>query len=123
MGPDNCISRGRQNNFGFLRARHYNEGHLPSLMSLCMKPWLLFFPACLLSVTSWSAPLPASDVFQARVQQVDPNTFAVHWQIKPGYFLYRDRITLSAEKNSGVRLGDLRFPEPLKKTDRLGQTY
>ena len=88
-----------------------------------MKKWLLFSVGCLLSVMSIASPPPAEDVFQVAVNLVDPNTFTVNWQIKPGYFLYSDRINVKAPKHSGVNLGKIRLPEALKKTDSQGQIY
>ncbi|MFA5959705.1 MAG: protein-disulfide reductase DsbD [Tatlockia sp.] len=68
-------------------------------------------------------PLRAADVFQIETKQVDPNTFTLNWQVKSGYFLYSDRITLSSQKNSNVQLGTIRFPPSLEKTDKQGHVY
>lgn len=92
-----------------------------------MKKWFKFLglaALCLLSsITSAATPPPARVVFQAEVKLVDPNSFFITWKIKPGYFLYADRIKLSAEQNSNFAIGSLQFPPTLTKTDRLGHKY
>lgn len=85
-----------------------------------MKKWLLLAVIWGTSLISYATPLPASEVFQIEAKQVDPNTFALHWQIKPGYFLYRDRIKLAAQADSNTQLGLIRFPKTLQKMDKLG---
>lgn len=88
-----------------------------------MKRWLLLI-LCLFSSTGITAPPPpADDVFTVHVQTIDPNTFSVHWQIKPGYFLYHDRIKIEQTNSDLAYLGPIRFPPALKKTDRQGHTY
>ncbi len=70
-----------------------------------------------------SAPLPAKDIFQFSAKAVDPNTFALDWQIKPGYFLYQKRITITSADDANFRLGTLTFPSALEQKDALGNHY
>lgn len=70
-----------------------------------------------------AAPPPADEVFQVQVKTLDPNTFIVNWQIKPGFFLYSDRIKLDLQPESNFHLGTLRFPSPLIKVDQQGHSY
>lgn len=88
-----------------------------------MKKWLLLILVWGATVVSFATPLPASEVFQVEANKVDPNTFVIQWQVKPGYFLYHDRIKLTEDTNSNSHLGTIRFPETDKKTDRLGHVY
>jgi thiol:disulfide interchange protein DsbD len=88
-----------------------------------MKNCSLFSLLCLLSWFCHASPLPATDVFQVNTFLVDPNTLNVKWQIKPGYFLYRDRINIVVPSGSNVHLGTLRFPNPLIKIDKQGKRY
>jgi thioredoxin:protein disulfide reductase len=88
-----------------------------------MKKWFLFTIGCLLSFMSIASPPPADEVFQVSVNLVDPNTFTVNWLIKPGYFLYSDRIIVNIPKGSDISLGKIRLPEALKKTDSQGHVY
>jgi thiol:disulfide interchange protein DsbD len=88
-----------------------------------MKKWVLLAILWSVSLLSYATPLPASEVFQIETQRVDPNTFAINWQIKPGYFLYSDRIKLTQPTNSNSHLGTIRFPQPLQKVDQQGRVF
>lgn len=91
-----------------------------------MKKWFIYLGLaglCLLSSITSASPPPAQDVFQAKLRLVDPNSFFITWKIKPGFFLYADRIKLSAEEHSHITIGTLHFPSSLTKTDRLGHHY
>ncbi|WP_298628213.1 protein-disulfide reductase DsbD [uncultured Legionella sp.] len=88
-----------------------------------MKKWLLLSIIYFLSSVVHADPLPAAEVFQAGVNKIDPNTFVLNWQIKEGYFLYKDRIKLTEQPDSNLHLGALRFPPALKKTDKQGRTF
>jgi thiol:disulfide interchange protein DsbD len=83
-----------------------------------MKKWFVFSLVYFFALTIQAAPLPAKDVFQFTLKKIDPNTFSLNWQIKPGYFLYSDRITLKTASNANVQLGPLRLPSPQTKTDK-----
>ena len=88
-----------------------------------MKKWLLLSTIYFITSLVYADPLPATEVFQVAVNKVDPNTFAINWQIKEGYFLYSDRIKLKEQPDSNLHLGTLRFPPTLKKTDKQGRIY
>lgn len=88
-----------------------------------MKKWLLLFICCLITITGHTTPLPAAEVFQANVSKIDPNTFAINFQIKPNYFLYSDRIKLTSQTDDTIHLGTLRFPPTMQKTDKQGHVY
>lgn len=88
-----------------------------------MKKWLLIPITYVIFCISYASPLPAAEVFQVAAKRIDPNTFIINWQLKPGYFLYGDRIKLLEEDVNTFRLGTLRFPSSLRKTDHLGRSY
>ena len=89
-----------------------------------MKKWFPILIACLLSFNSMaSAPSPANEVFQVSANVLDPNTFVLTWQFKPGYFLYSDRISIKAADDSNLKLGKIRLPQAMNKTDHKGRTY
>ena len=88
-----------------------------------MKKWSFLLLLLFTSVVGHAEPLPATDVFQVKVKQADPNSFVISWQIKPGYFLYHDRIAVKQEPDSNVHLGKIFFPPPLTKTDKQGHSY
>jgi thioredoxin:protein disulfide reductase len=92
-----------------------------------MKTWFMILwltgLSLLSSITFAISPPPAQNVFQTSVRLIDPNSFFITWQVKPGFFLYADRIKLSAEPNTHVTIGTLHFPLSLTKTDPLGHHY
>ena len=88
-----------------------------------MKKWLLLSLLCFTTIIVHADPLPAAEVFQVEVKRVDPNTFVVDWQIKPNYFLYRDRIKLIPQQDSNIHLGTVRFPANLTKKDKQGHVF
>ncbi|RUQ81672.1 protein-disulfide reductase DsbD [Legionella septentrionalis] len=77
----------------------------------------------LIPLLGYTAPPKAADIFTLAAKVADPNTLLLSWEIKPGYFLYKDRIKLLDETNSTYSLGRVIFPRALKKTDKLGRTY
>ncbi len=88
-----------------------------------MKKWLLLSVLFLTPLFVHAEPLPASEVFKVNVKKIDPNTFAIQWDILPKYFLYSDRIQLNSDNDGIAQLGTLRFPTPLTKTDKQGRTF
>lgn len=88
-----------------------------------MKKWFLFSLVYCFALAIQAAPLPAKEVFQFTLKKIDPNTFSLNWQIKPGYFLYSDRITVKTAPNANVQLGPLRLPNPETKTDKQNHSY
>jgi len=67
-------------------------------------------------------PPPASAVFQIHVKAYDPNTLLLTWDIKPGFFLYRDRIRIAASHNELIDLADIKLPAAQTKTNHLNET-
>lgn len=67
-------------------------------------------------------PPPADAVFQLHVKAHDPNTLLLTWDIKPGFFLYRDRIHVTEPSNTLIDLTDIKLPSALSKINRLNQT-
>lgn len=74
-----------------------------------------------LSLSATPKPLPGGDVFQLRSRLIDPNSVLLSFTIKPGYFLYKERIRLKV--SPGRELGPLKLPNAESKTDGLGNTY
>lgn len=88
-----------------------------------MKKCLVYLFCYLTALALHANPLPASEVFHVQVTKIDPNTFALNFQIKSNYFLYSDRIKLMLHSDSTKHLGTLRFPPTLKKTDKQGHIF
>ena len=70
-------------------------------------------------------PPPADAVFKLSVSALDANTFILDWQIKRGYFLYKNRIKLIEHEASNrvVELAPIQLPKAYKKTDSQGVTF
>ena len=91
-----------------------------------MKKWFFligFVSLYFFSPLLRAEPLPADEVFKISTTLVDPNSFFITWKIKPGYFLYADRIKVFAHKSSRAEIGLLQFPPTVIKKDSLGHTY
>lgn len=88
-----------------------------------MRNWLLILIVWLVSLTTHASPLPAAEVFQVESKRIDPNTFVINWQVKPGYFLYSDKIKITEQANSNTQVGRISFPKPSNKTDSQGRVY
>lgn len=88
-----------------------------------MKQYLALAFIFLVSFASQAAPLPAEQVFQMQANLVDANTFSLQWTIKPGYFLYKDRITFHQPEDRNFSLATVTFPKALIKTDKQGNHY
>lgn len=83
---------------------------------------VLFFTP-LWVIASDSNPPAANEVFKLTVKALDPNTFALQWQIKPGYFLYKDRIKVAERTDSNFHVGTIHYPTPIQKTNSQGETF
>lgn len=63
-------------------------------------------------------PIPAHQAFQFSATAKDYQTIIAMWTIKPGYYLYRDRIHISPANPDKDRLG-----QPLLPTTTLSKDY
>ena len=86
-------------------------------MRKCLILSLCFF----VSAFCFANPPPAEEIFHLNVEQVDPNTFSLDWQIESGYFLYKERISVREQADSNFNLGSLRLPKARKHFDRQGK--
>lgn len=86
--------------------------------SLVISILLFVFSVCAYS----QDPLPAQDVFHFSSKILDPNTILLHWEVKPGYFLYRSRIKATTQ-NDLIQLGTIRMPKGILKQDKLNGQY
>lgn len=65
-------------------------------------------------------PLPAEQVFQPTTRQLDSKTIAVHWTIKPGYYLYRERIHFQTEQ---AKIRSIVLPQGVPKQNKFLGKY
>lgn len=89
-----------------------------------MKNWFmwLLLPFCFVA-NGMANPLPAKDVFQLTVNVMDSNTMDLNWSIKPGYFLYSDRISISSTNDKDVTIAPIALPATVDKTDHEGRVF
>lgn len=92
------------------------------LLEYPLMKWLFPLLAYLYSALSLASPLPAGDVFKLETKKIDANTMNLTWSIKPGYFLYRERFSITVPEDANVQIGNIRFPEPQTKTDKEGRS-
>ena len=88
-----------------------------------MKKCILYFILLMTPLLTWSSPPKAEEVFQITAKQVDPNTLSIDWQIKKGFFLYKQRIGLTEVPDANVHLGTIIFPKAVEQTDSQGKIY
>ncbi|MEO1884599.1 MAG: protein-disulfide reductase DsbD, partial [Methylococcales bacterium] len=61
--------------------------------------------------------LPPEQAFKFYAQSLDSKTIDVHWQIAEGYYLYREKITLTIPNTKNVKLGAYVLPHGIPKSD------
>src|SRR5688572_30162894 len=59
--------------------------------------------------------LPVDDAFTMNARFDKPNELTVAWQVAPGYYLYRDKLTFAV--NGGIELGAANLPKGVAHTD------
>lgn len=75
------------------------------------------------AITCFAATPPdAKDVFQLNVQ-VHSNALILKWNIKSGFFLYKDRITVTAVDENNITIAKFILPGSQQKTDSNGRTF
>lgn len=65
-------------------------------------------------------PLSADQVFQVSVQRLNNKALTVHWTIKPGYYLYKNKIQF---KTTPIRTHTVIFPKGIIKHNQLMGSY
>lgn len=66
--------------------------------------------------------LSPDEAFKSSISVLDKNTLAVTWVIAPGYYLYKDKMTVTAGSNA-IQLGFPGLPAGVVKTDEyFGET-
>ncbi len=86
-----------------------------------MKRFMLITLFCFFSAAGHSAPPPASDVFKFSANPVDPNALVLTWDIKPGFFLYKDRFRIPEPSDGAFQLGEIHYPKATQKMDHQGK--
>lgn len=78
----------------------------------CLK--ILFGLLLFIELPVYASPhvLPADQVFHVFVKRLNNKALTVHWTIKPGYYLYRNKIHF---KSTPLRIKSVTFPKGLRK--------
>lgn len=87
---------------------------------------LTFLLLCTTIITTAYAdfiPLPAEQAFQFSVTLEDKDTLVAHWEITPGYYLYKDRISFKILDSETVGLGPIKKPAGINQQDPMLGTY
>ncbi|HVT62975.1 MAG TPA: protein-disulfide reductase DsbD domain-containing protein, partial [Legionellaceae bacterium] len=74
----------------------------------------------LCTVLSVANPLPQEEAFHLIPSIVDANTLHLHWTLKPGYFLYQQRIRIENNNDTYLNIGDIHYPQPQVKLSPKG---
>lgn len=82
--------------------------------------WLGFWLSALLSPAYAIQALPADEVFQVSVQRLNDTTLAARWLIKPGYYLYRNKISFHT---TPILFKSVIFPKGLIKHNQFLGDY
>jgi thiol:disulfide interchange protein DsbD len=83
-----------------------------------MKKLLLLALLALSPVLAYAAdPLPPDTVYKLNASAT-PGTISVHWDILPGYYLYKDKFQFISHI-TGIRLGTPSFPDGEVKKDQF----
>lgn len=64
--------------------------------------------------------LPVDQVFQVTVQRLNTKTLTARWTIKPGYYLYRDKIHF---ESTPIRINSVVFPKGIIKHNQFIGKY
>ncbi len=82
--------------------------------------WLGFWLSALFSPVYAIQALPADQVFQVSVRRLNDTTLAARWTIKPGYYLYRNKISFHT---TPVLFKSVIFPKGLIKHNQILGDY
>lgn len=83
------------------------------VLSLCLG-------AGILPVYAIQQALPVDQVFQVSVQRLNNKTLTARWTIKPGYYLYRDKIHF---ETTPIRINSVVFPKGIIKHNQFIGKY
>ena len=80
----------------------------------------LWLGAGILPAYAIQQALPADQVFQVSVQRLNNKTLTARWNIKPGYYLYRDKIHFESKP---ISLNSVVFPKGIIKHNQFIGKY
>lgn len=72
----------------------------------------------LLGKPASSEPLPPEKAFQVSARRLDAQRISVDFAIKPGYYLYKDRMMVALKDTPGRRIASVDYPLAVTKQDK-----
>ena len=97
--------------------RRYDGKRMRGFKSLLALVGALFLSTPLLASAASQEPLPPDQVYKVNATAA-PGSLSVHWDILPGYYLYKDKFQFVSHI-TGIRLGKPEFPEGEIKQDQF----
>lgn len=87
-----------------------------------MKKWILLFLSLLFLHLAIADPLPVDQAFPLTVR-VHHKELQLHWDLLPGYALYRETIHIQPTAKSQVRFGQFEVPVGVDRIDHVRGAY
>lgn len=63
-------------------------------------------------------PVPPEQAFSVKARRVDATRIALDYAVRPGYYLYRARLTIALKDTPGVRIARIAYPPAVTKEDK-----
>ena len=90
---------------------------ISTLFRLCLLTLLSLLPLAAFAVDE-DQLLPVEEAFALKIESVEADRVHFSWRIHEGYYLYRERVTLTTD-NAGIGLGKADLPEGEVKDDEF----
>lgn len=63
-------------------------------------------------------PVSPDLAFSVKARRVDATRIALDYSVRPGYYLYRERMVIALKDAPGVRIARINFPPTVTKEDK-----
>lgn len=63
-------------------------------------------------------PVSPDQAFSVKARRVDATRIALDYSVRPGYYLYRERMAIALKDTPGVRIARINFPPTITKEDK-----
>lgn len=63
-------------------------------------------------------PVSPDEAFNVKARRIDPTRIALDYTVRPNYYLYRERLTVSLPTAQGVRITRVDYPPGIIKEDK-----
>ncbi len=90
-----------------------------TLLNRWLKTLSLISLVCLCQpIEANQSPLPAAQAFPLSARLINSTALSLQWQVAPGYYLYRDRLSISS-RDQQLMLGQMQRPAGAMKHDEF----